>query len=64
MRELTILPQMSRRSHTLGTSLSELETHLTVSLAIIRNKMMRFNLICSIVSIAFAAGACLTGLSI
>lgn len=54
--------QMSRRSHTLGTSLSELETHLTVSLAIIRNKMMRFNLICSIVSIAFAAGACLTGL--
>eukprot|EP00371_Babesia_bovis_P000504 XP_001609151.1 hypothetical protein [Babesia bovis T2Bo] len=53
--------QMARRSRTLGTSLTELEKHITVALAIIRNEMMRFELICSILSTAFAAGACLSG---
>ncbi|GFE55424.1 Mg2+ transporter [Babesia ovis] len=54
--------QMARRSRTLGTSLTELEKHITVALAIIRNEMMRFELICSILSTAFAAGACISGL--
>lgn len=54
--------QLVRRSRTLGTSLNELEKHLTVVLAIIRNEMMRFELVCSIFSTAFSAGACLTGL--
>ncbi|GBE62477.1 DNA ligase [Babesia ovata] len=54
--------QMARRSRTLGTSLNELEKHITVALAIKRNEMMRFELICSVLSTAFGAGACLTGI--
>ncbi|CDR98035.1 -Magnesium transporter MRS2-11, chloroplastic [Babesia bigemina] len=54
--------QMARRSRTLGTSLNELEKHITVALAIKRNEMMRIELICSVLSTAFGAGACLTGL--
>ncbi|GIX65150.1 CorA-like Mg2+ transporter protein, putative [Babesia caballi] len=54
--------QMARRARTLSSSLTELEKHITVALAIIRNEMMRLELICSILSTAFAAGACLSGL--
>ncbi|EKX72696.1 conserved hypothetical protein [Theileria equi strain WA] len=56
------IEHLSKRSRTIYNSLADLERHINMELAITRNEMMRFEVMCSIIGTAFGAGACLSGL--
>nr|PVC54414.1 hypothetical protein MACL_00003088 [Theileria orientalis] len=54
--------QLSKRTKTLDNSLIHLERYINLELSITRNEMMRLEMMCGIVGVAFGLGACLSGL--
>ncbi|UVC49685.1 hypothetical protein MACK_003795 [Theileria orientalis] len=54
--------QLSKRTKTLDNSLVHLERYINLELSITRNEMMRLEMMCGIVGVAFGLGACLSGL--